>query len=693
MTLATPAALRTTSTGRRTFAINPGNEPPLSDSVLGFALDQAQAAAEDGPGRVAWLCASTYEADELSQLLTGAGRTVHRLRAGDDPAFERWKATPGADLVTAGRFDGLDMPDDVCRLVILPSVPAGFTEFERFAVAYLSDASYMRHRIGQRVTQALGRANRTENDSALYLGLDPAFAATLADTAVSSSIDTDLSAVIRRALEAHGNGWAPVNSLTAEFWSAHRTSLAPQPPASPGGRVRPGRGRTAMPDQVASDSADAEVTAVTRLWLGDHAGAASAAGQAAEMLEAAGETEHSAFWRYVQAHAYYERIGGPDIAAARRCVEQAVAAAPNTAWFVRLRRTAEALAGRVTSPAGHDALFLAWDDWIRESGPVLAAAIAQHRSWLRGTHDQRADALLILARLCGATASRPAGQSATDARWSWADLRKGHIRVWEVKTGTPDAVPRSYINQILGQITEERQRHPRAIVSGCLLVEIAQVEQDAQRAARDDVAIMHTDAALAAYDQMAGLLGQYVAAWAAGPQPNAEPHARRSNRNSPKSAGLSGCWHPPGVPSSAHPKHCPCSGLRADGLPHRQTPNGSVQDTPREPVQCVGRRARGRKCRPERQAATPCAGSCSSSIHMLRCQYRLAYGHGRRRIFAWTASTVVHRQTIHGVSASRTTMSIRGGMAPTTHPRDGMSPLTSLMTAAIRRPTSVISRS
>lgn len=514
--ITTPPGLRSTSTGQRTFVINPGEDAPLSDTMLDFALEQAEAAAADGPGRVAWLCASNYEADELGQILADEGRTVCRLRAGDDPAFDQWAATPGAHLVTAGRFDGLDMPGDVCRLVVLPSVPAGFTEFERFAVAYLGDASYMRHRIGQRITQALGRANRTEDDSALYLGLDPAFAATLADVSVSSSIDTDLSAVIRQALQAHGNGWAPVKSLTAGFWRTHRSGPPPRPPAPSGGRLRPGRGRSQTSGQAAQDSADAEVTAINRLWLGDHQGAVSAAGQAADVLGAAGETEHSAFWRYVQAHAHYERLGGPDQAAARRCVEQAVAAAPNTAWFVRLRRIAEALAGHAASPAGHDALFLAWDEWIRENGHRLAAIIAQHRGWLRGSHDQRAEALVVLARLCGATAIRPTGPSATDARWSWADFRKGHRRVWEVKTGTPDAVPRSHINQVLGQITEERQHNPKTIVYGCLLVEVTQAEPDAQRAARTDVAILHTDTAVAIYDRMAALLNQYMTGWGSG---------------------------------------------------------------------------------------------------------------------------------------------------------------------------------
>ncbi|WP_218829163.1 hypothetical protein, partial [Rhodococcus sp. 05-2254-6] len=52
---------------------------------------------------------------------------------------------------------------------------------ERFVVAYLGDASFMRHRVGQRVTQALGRANREPSDRSMYLGLDPLFARVLAD--------------------------------------------------------------------------------------------------------------------------------------------------------------------------------------------------------------------------------------------------------------------------------------------------------------------------------------------------------------------------------------------------------------------------------------------------------------------------------------------------------------------------------
>lgn len=172
-------------------------------------------------------------------MLDETGHSVFRLRAGDDSAVERWRDAPCAQLVTAGRFDGLDFPDDVCRLVIIPSVPAASSEFERFTVAYLGDAAYMRHRVGQRVTQA-PRANRTAGDSALYVGLDPAFGGALAESAVRASLGSDVQADVRTALELHGGGWEPVEVAAAEFWRTHRNADTPTevaPKSRPGRRV------------------------------------------------------------------------------------------------------------------------------------------------------------------------------------------------------------------------------------------------------------------------------------------------------------------------------------------------------------------------------------------------------------------------------------------------------------------------
>ena len=517
--IATPRNLCTALTGRRTFLINPGSDQALEELPFSFALDQSVAARTDGPGRVAWLCSSNAEADEIEGRLRSRSSVVFRLRGADEAPFEQWRITRHAHLVTAGRFDGLDLPDDVCRLVIIPSVPSASSEFERFVVAYLDDAAYMRHRVGQRLTQALGRANRTAEDSALYVGLDPGFAATLASSAIRLSMGPEVNDAVRAALDLHGDGWTRVTEAAADFWRTHRSSpVASSNEEASSFRQRPGRLRPdrEMSDDPASDSANDEVEAVTRFWLGDHEGSVHSAAAASETLRNAGELEHSAFWQYVRAHASFDRGRDSDIREARQALDNSIVSAPRTAWFIRLSRTAEQLAGRTVDPSAFDSLFLTWDEWIREGAGRLSAQIARNRGLLSGSHNERAEAIQLLARLCGATSDRPKTQSATDVRWAWATSRRGYRCVWEVKTGGSLAVPRSDVNQVLGQVHEEQTRFPLAKVVGCLLVNLNDIEEDAKRAARDDVVVMHADGAIVLFDTMAELFTSYMSLWGAG---------------------------------------------------------------------------------------------------------------------------------------------------------------------------------
>jgi hypothetical protein len=208
---------------------------------------------------------------------------------------ETWSGVANGHLITAGRYDGLDLAGDLCKLVIITTVPQASSEFERFVVAYLGDATFMRHRVGQRVTQALGRANREQTDRSLYLGLDPSFAQMLADPAVRKSIPAGTEPIIRAALEIYDQGWEGSMRACTTFWQPATSSEAAYAaaPAGPRRRARPGRSASGSSNV---SSADAEVSAATDLWLGDHAGAAQKAGEAAAQLAMAGETEHAA-WR------------------------------------------------------------------------------------------------------------------------------------------------------------------------------------------------------------------------------------------------------------------------------------------------------------------------------------------------------------------------------------------------------------
>ena len=228
--------------GRRLFLLNPGDEAQLDDTPVAFVLAQL-----DRTGRAAWLCSSHAEADQVEMLLADEKRATYRLRGGgDDGALERWSADPRGQLVTAGRFDGLDLAGDLSRLVVLPGVPAASTEFERFVMAYLGDATFMRHRVGQRVTQALGRANRRDGDWAMYLGLTPGFGTVLAQSAVRQAIPIDVRPVARpracptRRWVGEGNATKPASSgLQTAQWAQPRGWRPPRLGFVPDGLAPP----------------------------------------------------------------------------------------------------------------------------------------------------------------------------------------------------------------------------------------------------------------------------------------------------------------------------------------------------------------------------------------------------------------------------------------------------------------------
>jgi Type III restriction enzyme, res subunit len=511
--LVTEEPLPLGATGERLLVLNPSGDQPTDDHVLDWALDQVAAAG----GRAAWLCASHAEADALQARLISLGHTVYRLRPGDDDMVDAWSWAPSGELVTAGRYDGLDLPGDICKLVIITTVPQASSEFERFVVAYLGDASFMRHRVGQRVTQALGRANRTITDRSMYLGLDPTFAQILADPAVRASIPNGTQATVRAALELYDEGWDATMRACGMFWrlpgknaAEPEPDVGPADPAPARRRARPGRS-TGGSGEVAS--AEAEVSAATDLWVGDHAAAANQAREAATLLASAGETEHAAFWRYVEAHALFDRGRPQDLAAARSALEDATANGPRTTWFRRLSRTVADLSGYEGAADDTDRFFLSWDEWRREVGARLEHALSEGRAMLTGNHDQQCEGLKVLARLAGASGERPpkTEQSATDCRWTWSTVKRGERRVWEVKTGDVELVARGDVNQLLGQIEVETKRAAKTRVYGCLLTPATIASADAAEAARDKIALVSHGAAVRLYDVLADRLRQYAA--------------------------------------------------------------------------------------------------------------------------------------------------------------------------------------
>lgn len=77
-------------------------------------------------------------------------------------------------LLLANRYDGLDLPDEACRLLVIYGLPCGTNLQESFFLTRLAASSLLRDRILTRVSQGLGRCTRSDSDYAavFLLGSD-----------------------------------------------------------------------------------------------------------------------------------------------------------------------------------------------------------------------------------------------------------------------------------------------------------------------------------------------------------------------------------------------------------------------------------------------------------------------------------------------------------------------------------------
>jgi hypothetical protein len=72
-------------------------------------------------------------------------------------------------LVLANRYEGIDLPGEACRQLILARLPIGADLQERFFLQRLGAQTQLRNRIRTRLTQGTGRCTRDESDYALVL--------------------------------------------------------------------------------------------------------------------------------------------------------------------------------------------------------------------------------------------------------------------------------------------------------------------------------------------------------------------------------------------------------------------------------------------------------------------------------------------------------------------------------------------
>lgn len=197
---------------------------------------------------------------------------------------ERFKAAPPPEkMVMAARYDGVDLPGDACRVLILDGIPAGSFSIDRFLDQSLGLTNSRTGTTAIRITQAIGRIFRSNTDHGVVVlcGGDlqnwlrnPSHQAFLPDLLQRQ---LQLGIQLRESVDAGETNFDDLiegiltgdrewDRVYTESIQGYDTSARPAPPT------------------WLIDAAKREASAFLPLWQGDSAGAAGSIRQLADFV-------------------------------------------------------------------------------------------------------------------------------------------------------------------------------------------------------------------------------------------------------------------------------------------------------------------------------------------------------------------------------------------------------------------------
>lgn len=408
--------------------------PGLSDDEIHEAV--AALAVTDN---VVVLVPSRARAEQWRDVANEVASTADQITA----VVGRLKTGPVGLVVIINRYDGIDLPDDACRVLVLDGLPQVTSGAERREATALRDSTTIVTRQVQRFEQGLGRGVRSREDRCAVLVLDRRLVELISDPDTPARLSPgtraqlELSRKVARTVTRGGD--LTVGDLVdlvrqvvdgaEDFKTAARKALVgvtyETVPILP----------TARPLRDAYNAA----------VRGDHQGAADAAERAVDEARTTMRDDRLAGWLMEKAAAYRYPV---DRARAQTMLAAATASNPSTLRpltgiaFTAQRptlRQAEAavayLAGRYAS--GND---------LRIGVEALISDLA----WDPDRTEEAEQALCDLGRHLGFASQRPEKAIGTGGDVLW-ELGDDNYQPIEAKTGAQsDFIAKKDVDQLGG---------------------------------------------------------------------------------------------------------------------------------------------------------------------------------------------------------------------------------------------------
>lgn len=343
-----------------------------------------------------------------------------------DAGLEPFVRAARGTLLAASRYDGMDLPGEACRMMVLSGVPDAMHPQDRFLVTRLRAGNVLHERVRARVVQGAGRCTRGPRDWAVVVIEGSDMLRFLCRQDVRDALPIEMQAEIAFGLDNSRNNAGDLIALTE---SAYEQDEVWQQDAEPDLADRRRELTRTLPPQTANlaRSAPGEVQAWQAAWRRDWEGAARAAVAVLEHLTEPDLRPYRALWAYLGgswstlAAAQGEPAAGERAAQLLRTAHRAAAgslwlrelhAAPAGAEFERDPLDEGAAAGVLAALGGALKSATVLDARCAE----MLAALAQSQS------EPYEQGLALLGTLLGAQSSKPPGRGRTDSAWVWPNL-------------------------------------------------------------------------------------------------------------------------------------------------------------------------------------------------------------------------------------------------------------------------------
>ena len=376
-------------------------------------------------GRSLILRPGSFDSEGSTVVNELEAREVPMLHATDiEDSIEPFLELANGALVLS-RYDGLDLPDEACRQVIIAGLPCGTNMQEKFFWSRIAAYSLLRDRILTRFAQGVGRCTRSDNDYAAVFVVGRRLVEFMLKRENRHLLHPELQAEIEFGM-VNSRGNSPENfarQLNAFFdrneeWTGAERAIESL-------REKAARGEESESQQLQAVVSD-EVEYVHAKWQGDLERALQYARKISDALKGDGTKAYRAWWYYLSADAamalgdetgkqHYRDSAGDLLSRAAQCC-------PAITWFARLRRSmagtqtaadtselnAEAVEGVRRQLTEWGAVGSRFEDSICNIGDDLKAIA--HKRFHQGLDG--------LGRMLGFDSKLPGGNAVPDCVWS-----------------------------------------------------------------------------------------------------------------------------------------------------------------------------------------------------------------------------------------------------------------------------------